>query len=205
MGSGRYVAISLEPTELRYVTSDGKKVTGWGTEPLEPGVVTDGLITDPQLMSTMLAEFLKSKKLGGKRIVSSVAGIRSLPRILRLPKLPPKLVGEAIVHEAERQMPLPMSEMYVAHSYLEDRDDDSHYFVAVCSGGVWKTTNAGITYAPVFDKQGSYSIGCVTMDPHNPNVVWVDGEVADATGHQRRADRAKLEAGEGGRGHGLVA
>lgn len=49
----------------------------------------------------------------------------------------------------------------------------SHYFVAVCSGGVWKTANAGTTWTPVFDGQGSYSIGCVTMDPGNPNVVWV--------------------------------
>ncbi len=52
-------------------------------------------------------------------------------------------------------------------------DNPSHYFAAVCSGGVWKTTNAGTTWTPVFDKQGSYSIGCVTMDPNNPNVVWV--------------------------------
>lgn len=47
------------------------------------------------------------------------------------------------------------------------------YFVASSSGGVWKTTNAGTTFTPVFDSQGSYSIGCVTMDPSNHNVVWV--------------------------------
>jgi photosystem II stability/assembly factor-like uncharacterized protein len=47
------------------------------------------------------------------------------------------------------------------------------YFVAVASGGVWKTVNAGITYNPVFDSEGSYSIGCVALDPGNPNVVWV--------------------------------
>lgn len=51
--------------------------------------------------------------------------------------------------------------------------DRAHYFVAVCSGGVWKTTNAGNTYTPVFDSQGSYSIGCLAMDPDNPNVIWV--------------------------------
>jgi len=49
----------------------------------------------------------------------------------------------------------------------------AHYFVAVGSGGVWKTLNAGTTYTPVFDDQGSYSIGCLAMDPKNPNVVWV--------------------------------
>jgi photosystem II stability/assembly factor-like uncharacterized protein len=52
-------------------------------------------------------------------------------------------------------------------------DDRSHYYVAVASGGVWKTTNAGVTYSPVFDSEGSYSVGCVTLDPKNPNVVWV--------------------------------
>lgn len=49
----------------------------------------------------------------------------------------------------------------------------SEYYVAVASGGVWKTVNAGTTYFPVFDNQGSYSIGCVALDPSNPNVVWV--------------------------------
>ena len=52
-------------------------------------------------------------------------------------------------------------------------DDPSQWYVAVGSGGVWKTTNAGTTWKPIFDSQASYSIGCVTMDPENPLVVWV--------------------------------
>ena len=57
--------------------------------------------------------------------------------------------------------------------FAVDPKDPSHYYVAVCSGGVWKTVNNGTTYQPVFDTQGSYSIGCVTMDPNNSAVVWV--------------------------------
>jgi photosystem II stability/assembly factor-like uncharacterized protein len=49
----------------------------------------------------------------------------------------------------------------------------SEYYVATASGGVWKTVNGGTTYEPIFDSQDSYSIGCVTLDPNNPNVVWV--------------------------------
>ncbi len=52
-------------------------------------------------------------------------------------------------------------------------DRPHEYFVATASGGVWKTNNAGTTYQPIFDSQGSYSIGCVTIDPNNPNIVWV--------------------------------
>jgi len=49
----------------------------------------------------------------------------------------------------------------------------SEYYVATSSGGVWKTINAGTTFTPIFDSQGSSSIGCVTMDLSNHNVVWV--------------------------------
>ncbi|HUL78029.1 MAG TPA: hypothetical protein VL691_12255, partial [Vicinamibacteria bacterium] len=54
-----------------------------------------------------------------------------------------------------------------------DPTDRERWFLAVASGGVWKTENAGTTWTPVFDGEGSYSIGCVTIDPRNPNVVWV--------------------------------
>lgn len=46
------------------------------------------------------------------------------------------------------------------------------YFVGVASGGIWKTTNAGNTYEPVFDSYGAYAIGSLAMDPGNHNVVW---------------------------------
>ncbi len=54
-----------------------------------------------------------------------------------------------------------------------DPTSNSTWYVAVGSGGVWKTVNAGTTWTPLFDQQSSYSIGCVTIDPTNPHVIWV--------------------------------
>jgi photosystem II stability/assembly factor-like uncharacterized protein len=54
-----------------------------------------------------------------------------------------------------------------------DPNDHRHYFIGAASGGVWRTTNGGITFTPVFDNEDSYSIGYVALDPHNPAVVWV--------------------------------
>ena len=51
--------------------------------------------------------------------------------------------------------------------------DRSTWYVAAGSGGVWKTSTAGVTWTPVFDDQPSYSIGEITIDPTNPEVVWV--------------------------------
>ena len=47
------------------------------------------------------------------------------------------------------------------------------WYVTVGSGGVWKTENAGTTWNSLFDKQVSYSIGCITLDPRNPEIVWI--------------------------------
>ncbi|MCG8412449.1 MAG: hypothetical protein MI739_14315 [Bacteroidales bacterium] len=51
--------------------------------------------------------------------------------------------------------------------------NDNVWYVAVGSGGVWKTNNSGTTWSPIFDSQSSYSIGCVCIDSKNPHVVWV--------------------------------
>ena len=52
-------------------------------------------------------------------------------------------------------------------------DNESVWYVAVGSGGVWKTENAGTTWTPIFDDQPTYTTGCVTLDPSNPEIVWV--------------------------------
>ena len=51
-------------------------------------------------------------------------------------------------------------------------NDYSEYYVATASGHLWKTTNSGITWKAVADTL-PYSLGCVTLDPNNSNVVWV--------------------------------
>jgi len=51
--------------------------------------------------------------------------------------------------------------------------DSGTWYVAVGSGGVWKTVNAGTTWESIFDDQPSYSIGCLAIDPGHPEIVWV--------------------------------
>jgi len=57
--------------------------------------------------------------------------------------------------------------------FAVDPNNSARYFVASASGGVWKTINNGTTWTPVFDREGSYSIGCIALDPKNPLTVWV--------------------------------
>jgi photosystem II stability/assembly factor-like uncharacterized protein len=50
--------------------------------------------------------------------------------------------------------------------------DHSEYFVGSGCGSLWKTTNAGVTFSPVFDGESAFPIGAVTLAPSNSNIVW---------------------------------
>ena len=58
-------------------------------------------------------------------------------------------------------------------AFAVDPSNAARYYVASASGGVWKTINNGTTWTPVFDREGSYSIGWIVLDPKNPLTVWV--------------------------------
>jgi photosystem II stability/assembly factor-like uncharacterized protein len=57
-------------------------------------------------------------------------------------------------------------------------DPTTFYFGAV-GGGVWKTTNGGTTWQPIFDSQKISSIGAIAVAPSNPNVIYVGTGEAD--------------------------
>lgn len=52
-------------------------------------------------------------------------------------------------------------------------DKVTTFYFGSADGGVWKTDNAGSTWRPLFDQQGSASIGALALAPSNPDVVWV--------------------------------
>ena len=52
-------------------------------------------------------------------------------------------------------------------------DDPHTYFVGFATGGLWRTTNNGVTFDPVFDTYGTHSVGALAIAPSDPDVVWV--------------------------------
>src|SRR5690349_10682678 len=54
-----------------------------------------------------------------------------------------------------------------------DPKNANTWYIASAFGGLWKTTNRGTTFTPVFDNGGSFTLCCVVVDPKNSNVVWL--------------------------------
>jgi len=51
--------------------------------------------------------------------------------------------------------------------------DPRVFYAATASSGLWKTTNAGVTWEPTFDRENSVSLGGAAVSQSNPNIVWV--------------------------------
>lgn len=51
--------------------------------------------------------------------------------------------------------------------------DPNTYYAGAASGGVWKSSDGGVHWKPIFDEQPAQSIGAIAVAPSDPNVVWV--------------------------------
>ncbi|MFL5639287.1 MAG: VPS10 domain-containing protein [Gemmatimonadaceae bacterium] len=86
----------------------------------------------------------------------------------RLAELPWRPIGPAVTSGRVVDFAVPEG----PKSQIGERLGDLFY-VASASGGVWKTVNGGTTWEPIFDHQGSASIGDIAVAPSNANIIWV--------------------------------
>jgi len=53
------------------------------------------------------------------------------------------------------------------------RGDPATIYAGVGAGGIWKTTNGGLTWKPIFNRESTFAIGDLTIAPSDPNTIWV--------------------------------
>ena len=108
------VTINIENSGLRFLVTKGKWVKDWGTVPLALSVVREGLILDYQAVGAAVSELFASKRLKKSNVIPSLSGIQSIHRVVDLPKMPKKLLREAIIGEAKKAMSISLEKIYLS-------------------------------------------------------------------------------------------
>ena len=84
----------------------------------------------------------------------------------------PALTAEAMTPIAFRSLGPSLTTGRISDVAVDPKNP-SVWYIAAASGNLWKTENRGNTWTAVFDDYGSYSLGAVTVDPKDSNVVWL--------------------------------
>jgi hypothetical protein len=106
--------LGIEGGSVRLLVAKGRRITDWGIEPLEPDLVADGVVVDPQAVGMHIRSLLASHHVRNGKLVSSLTGQRSVYRILRFPQMSAQLLREAIPREMKREMPVSLDEMHIS-------------------------------------------------------------------------------------------
>ena len=119
----------VESTDTRYLVTQGGQVVRWGSVPLPDGLIEEGRVTDPAELGRHLDQVFTEFKLDRRRAITSLSGLRSIPRLLTLPKLQASLMEEAISREARKEMPISPESLYLAWQSMPADDSLQRIYV----------------------------------------------------------------------------
>jgi len=126
----KVTTLFIRDDAVNLLVAEGKQIKNWASLPLEPGLVSRGLVLDEAEVAVKVKELFKLEKVSTDRVIVGLSGLDSLYRLITLPDLPGAVVGEAVKHEARRVIPMPLDEVYLSYQLVPAPERERHVFLA---------------------------------------------------------------------------
>jgi type IV pilus assembly protein PilM len=114
----KVTTLFIKDTSINLLVMKGKQVEKWASLPLDPGLVSQGLIVDEAQVADKVKQLFKETGAKANKVITALSGHDSLYRIITLPELPEAIVSEAVKREARRTIPTPLEEVYFSYQRL---------------------------------------------------------------------------------------
>jgi len=131
------VTIHINDANLRLLVASGKCVSDYAEVALDPGLVKDGVVIDPVRVAAKIKDILRAKKIPATRATVAVSGLHSLCRVITLPTVPRSVLPEAVKHEAERVLAVPLEQFYLTWQTLEASKEEMKLFLTAVPATPW--------------------------------------------------------------------
>lgn len=106
--------LHVEADSVRLLVVNGDRITDWGVQPLEPGLVRGGVVADEQAVGAQIRSLLEGHRVKNGRLVACLTGQRSVPRILDFPRMSAPLLQEAVARQLKREMPVALEDVHLS-------------------------------------------------------------------------------------------
>ncbi len=128
----KVVTLYIDDASLKLLVAQGRGIKKWAGLSLEPGLVRDGVISDPALLADMLKGLLNTQGVRTRNVIVGLSGLHCLSRVITLPNLPKAVVAEAVTREAERLLPVALEEFYISWQIIDSSSQGMRVFLAAC-------------------------------------------------------------------------
>jgi len=125
----KITTLFIRDTGINLLVMKGEKVEKWASLPLDPGLVSQGLIVDEAQVADKVKQLFKETGAKTKKVITALSGHDSLYRIISLPELPEAVLPEAIRREAKRTIPTPLEEVYFSYQHLSAPKGETRIFL----------------------------------------------------------------------------
>ena len=114
----KVTTLFIRDTNINLLVMKGEQIEKWASLPLEPGLVSQGLIVDEAQVADKVKQLFKETEVKASKVITALSGHDSLYRIITLPDLPEAILPEAVRREAKRTIPTPLDEVYFSYQRL---------------------------------------------------------------------------------------
>lgn len=122
--------VFIRDTGIYLLAMKGKQVEKWGTAPLEPGLVSQGMIMHEDRVAEAVRQLFKQEKTSTSKVIAGLSGHDSLYRIITLPDVPEAVLPEAVRREAKRTIPTPLEEVYYSYQDIPSMKGERRILLA---------------------------------------------------------------------------
>jgi len=126
----KIVTLFIRDTSINLLVMKGRRVDKWGSLPLEPGLVSRGLILEEAQVAGKVKELFRRERVITKKVIAGLSGLNSLYRMITVPELPEAILPEAITHEASRAIPVSLDEVYLSYQPVPAPKGETRVFLA---------------------------------------------------------------------------
>ena len=125
----KVTTLFIRDDSINLLVMKGGKVEKWASLPLEPGLVSQGLIVDEEQVADKVKQVFKETGAKAGKVIIALSGHDSLYRVISLPELPEAVIPEAVRREAKRTIPTPLEEVYFSYQRLPAPRGESRVFL----------------------------------------------------------------------------
>jgi type IV pilus assembly protein PilM len=118
------VTLDIEDNVIRAITVQGNSVKSAVEEPIEPGLVKDGIVLNPKVVGKIIRDMFSKNGIREKNVIASVSGINSIYRVSKLPKFSGDVMVDAVNREMARVIPVPLNELYTSYQMIPSGESE---------------------------------------------------------------------------------